>query len=103
MEVPALIFTECAVIYNVKDHRNIHWGGGVVSLIDKLGLHFSSMDCSKGTIRPGPDLNIKILQIYCTESARIKWLFPPAVINLMNRPTLRKVHVAHCHRREFLI
>ena len=59
MEVPALIFTECAVIYNVKDHRNIHWGG--VSLIDKLGLHFSSMDCSKGTIRPGQDLNIKIL------------------------------------------
>lgn len=28
MEVPALIFTECAVIYNVKDHRNIHGRGG---------------------------------------------------------------------------
>ena len=38
MEVPALIFTECAVIYNGKDHRCIHQGALAVPLVDELAF-----------------------------------------------------------------
>lgn len=38
--VPALIFTECAVIYNGKDHRGIHQGVLTVPLAAKLGPAF---------------------------------------------------------------
>lgn len=48
MEVPALIFTECAVIYNWKDHRNIHHGVPTVPLVDKLGPAFQHLGLLKG-------------------------------------------------------
>lgn len=84
MEVPALIFTECAVIYNGKDHRNIYQVVLTVPLEDKLGPAFQHLEQFKGhtQARTGPEYENHL--IYCTESACIKWVFPHAVINLMN-------------------
>jgi len=52
MELPALIFTEGAVIYTGKDHGDIHPGVLTVPLVDKLWPHFSASDSSKCTFRP---------------------------------------------------
>lgn len=48
IEVPALIFTKCAVIYNGKDHHNIHQGVPAIPLEDKLRSAFQHLGLLKG-------------------------------------------------------
>lgn len=43
MEMPALIFTECATIYNGKDHLSIHQGAPTVLLVDEPGPAFQHL------------------------------------------------------------